>query len=232
MPNSSPAIVFPASGRIETYVVPATGGYIIEACGAAAGDGDDAVRGDRVKGMFYLNRGDVLKILVGTSHGDGGGFDRSAGASPGGSIVWRGAGEDFSPAKLMLAAGGGQRLPAGTGPSPAAENLPCSFNAGAFQLNCHGLHAGEGCVSVAPVTAPVACGSTEEFATFVGPIADISAAEARRDDHGDADLRVIALVHRVSSSERMRRMLRHDYRPAAAIPFPDEVSEPSPQAAG
>ncbi|XP_031559053.1 uncharacterized protein LOC116295397 [Actinia tenebrosa] len=92
---------------VQMWKVPASGTYSIEAAGASggydkfsAGSGKFRGRGSRVKGNFKLQKGDVLKILVGqegssnpTSGGAGGG---------GGSFVVK---EDNTP--LIIAGGGG-----------------------------------------------------------------------------------------------------------------------------
>lgn len=142
-------LLFPATGDIQTYHVPTTGGYLIEACGAQAPAGDpSAARGDLVKGLFYLNRGDVLKIVVGCREPSPTGRRRMTCGGEGGSVVWRGVGDLPLPAKLLLAAGGGPRDRAPGNPPAWGE----SFNAGAFQTNSPAVHAGNGYVSVTPLT--------------------------------------------------------------------------------
>lgn len=177
MITDSPAVVFSATGKIETYVVPATGGYIIEAAGAETflADGSAPVRGDRIKGMFYLNRGDVLKILVGTRTTEAQ-PERAPEACPGGSIVWRGTGDLFLPAQLMLAAAGGGRAEGEAQAGVVREGVLGSFNAGAFQVNQRWVNSGDGRVTIVPVTAPVACGTRDEVARFAQSGADQSAA--------------------------------------------------------
>jgi hypothetical protein len=161
------AVVFSASGKIETYVVPATGGYIVEAAGAETvlADGSAVVCGDRIKGMFYLNRGDILKILVGRRESEPS-VEREREARPGGSIVWRGAGDLFLPAQLMLAAAGGGRALGAADAGAVRDGVLGSFNSGAFQVNSVGVNRGDGCVTIVPVTAPVACGTKDELARF------------------------------------------------------------------
>lgn len=155
-------IVFSATGEIQTFFVPVTGGYLIEACGAqvAASDGT-APRADRVKGLFYLHRGDVLKIVVGSQEPSPHQRRHLPGAAHGGSIVWRGSGDLPLPAKLMLAASGGSSSPQAQADDEAA---PYSFNAGAFQVNLPGVHGGAGYVSITPVSAPAAHCSTDGIA--------------------------------------------------------------------
>lgn len=142
-----PSIIFAATGTIQTYFVPATGGYLIEAGGAQAPDIANR-RGDIVKGMFYLNRGDLLKIVVGCSRESGNSCpQRATCGSEGGSVVWRGAGEAPVPAKLLLAAGGGQRDDL----APQSSATCASYNAGAFQAHEPATHAGNGYVSITPL---------------------------------------------------------------------------------
>jgi hypothetical protein len=139
-----PSVVFGATGEIQTYVVPISGGYLIEACGAeAAADDAGGVRGDYVKGMFYLNRGDILKIVVGSRQPARAAL-RMTCAGEGGTIVWRGAGELPLPARLMLAAGSGASTQAG----PHDNGWGESFNAGAFQENAPNVNRGDGYVAI------------------------------------------------------------------------------------
>jgi len=149
---SSPVVVFTACEDIQTYTIPATGGYLIEACGAQAAASDSSgLKGDRVKGMFYLNRGDVLKIVVGRQQPPEQSPRRLIGGGQGGSIVWRGTNHSPLPAKLLLAANGGLRdgvdyHPPGTTPALG------SYNAGAFQSNAFGEQVGDGSVTVVCVS--------------------------------------------------------------------------------
>jgi hypothetical protein len=140
--------VFPATGQIHRYVVPATGRYIIEASGAQSGASD---RGARIRGTFDLNEGDVLHILVGQQkvagrpapQPDAGGDEGFAsddawdhrpppliGGEDGGSYVWMA--DRTCPAQLMLAAG----------------HDGSSFNAGRDQTNSPRMQSGDGCVSI------------------------------------------------------------------------------------
>lgn len=150
-------VVFPATGDIQTYIVPVTGGYLIEACGAEAPIPDHpCAKGDRVKGLFYLNRGDLLKVIVGSQEATDSPCQRLM-CSEGGSIVWRGAGESPLPARLLLAANGGRREP---GERTEAEHWAGSFNAGAFQSNARFVHIGDGSVSIVSISpAPIEPGA-------------------------------------------------------------------------
>lgn len=164
-----PSITFSAIGDIQTFRVPATGGYFIEAGGA-----QDAVhaerRGDIVKGMFYLDRGDVLKIVVGCRQPGVSQQRRMTCAGEGGTVVWRGAGELPLPAKLLLAAGGGPRDDLDA-ESPA---WGATYNAGAFQAFEPAAHEGNGYVCITPLPvyaradAPVSPASSNPWATLSG----------------------------------------------------------------
>ena len=64
---SNAAVVFSATGTIQTFDVTTAGTYVIEASGAQGGGAPGpGVKGSRVSGMFYLKRGDSLKIVAGT----------------------------------------------------------------------------------------------------------------------------------------------------------------------
>ena len=105
---SNAPIVFSATGRIQTYSVPGTGSYVIEASGAQGGaGGGPGGKGARVKGTFYLNKGDVLQIVVGGQGTAGTTPHQSAGGGGGGTFIWKGTTPLPLPEKPMLAAGGG-----------------------------------------------------------------------------------------------------------------------------
>lgn len=105
---SNTPIVFSATGTVQFYLVPATGGYFIEASGAQGGaGGGPGGNGDRVKGLFYLERGDPLKIVAGSQGTPATPPHRPAGGRGGDSMVWLGETALPSPIKLMLAADGG-----------------------------------------------------------------------------------------------------------------------------
>lgn len=93
------------SGGYQSWVVPVTGTYRIEAWGGQGGRATSysyqGGQGARMRGDFSLTQGETLLILVGqqaqsNSHGGGGG---------GGSFVTRGTSRGSS--TLLLAAGGG-----------------------------------------------------------------------------------------------------------------------------
>jgi len=52
--------------KLQSYVVPGTGRYVIEAAGAQGGPGGGpGGKGARLQGVFELNAGDVLQLIVG-----------------------------------------------------------------------------------------------------------------------------------------------------------------------
>ncbi len=208
---SDTPIRFSATGTNQIYLVKINGTYRIEAAGAQGGAGaDPGVKGDRVSGMFYLKRGNLLKIVAGSQglpsappHGVGGG-------GGGASLVWTGPTDLPEPIKLMLFARGGrggaparaQNIGEAAGPEgskspdPAAaadefnslggemdpltaETLALQwtqgkgsgpsrtagptehggYNAGAFRTSTPEFQAGDGYVSITPVSVPAAAGS-------------------------------------------------------------------------
>jgi len=91
-----------STGGIQTWTVPTTGMYSIEATGGQ-GYGPFGGRGAKIKGDFLLNAGDVLKILVGQEAGVYSlpQYDHQFGGG-GGSFV-----TDNSNNPLVIAGGGG-----------------------------------------------------------------------------------------------------------------------------
>jgi len=88
---------------IQEWIVPATGTYRIETCGAQGGDGTSGgleigAKGSLISGEFLLSAGDVLNILVGQR-----GASSNAGGGGGGTFVWRKSNQ----APLVIAGGGG-----------------------------------------------------------------------------------------------------------------------------
>lgn len=64
---------FEYTGAVQTFTVPRTGTYTLEAWGAAGGKGaDEGAYGGYAKAQFNLSIGDVLYIYVGGKGGDGG----------------------------------------------------------------------------------------------------------------------------------------------------------------
>lgn len=154
---SASATVFSATGTIQTYLVPATGDYLIEACGAQSiSQSGVTANGDRLYGVFFLRRGDTLKIVVGghaLPDADGQNY-----GGDGGSIVWLASGASAAPAKLLLAAAGGRH-------SGLVSAVPHeSFNAGNYQACDRGTHSGRGSVSI----VTMARASAHPFASAPG----------------------------------------------------------------
>jgi hypothetical protein len=105
---SIPPVVFQANGSIQSYVVPATGHYLIAAAGAQGGPGGGpGGKGARLQGRFFLQEGDTLQIVVGRQGTAGTTPHRPAGGGGGGSFVWLGRIPAPLPTKPLLAAGGG-----------------------------------------------------------------------------------------------------------------------------
>lgn len=101
-------LVFSAVAALQTYIVPATGSYVIEAFGAQGGaGGGPGGQGARVRGTFNLTAGERLQIIVGLQGATGTSLHQPAGGGGGGSFVWLGAATGPLPAKPLLAAGGG-----------------------------------------------------------------------------------------------------------------------------
>lgn len=96
---------------IQTWIVPETGNYVIEALGASGGNGTNTTipriwrkggLGARIKGTFFLNRGQPLKILVGQEGETLLQFAHNPGSGGGGTFVTL---PDNKP--LVVAGGGG-----------------------------------------------------------------------------------------------------------------------------
>lgn len=118
-------VLFPASGRIQSHVVPLTGNHVIVAAGAQGGAGKTAGGlGAMVEGMFYLRQGEVLHVVVGLQGGAGWtpGFapDLTAcgGGGGGGTFIWKTTPQGTLPSWPILVAaggGGGGHVPGGAG---------------------------------------------------------------------------------------------------------------------
>jgi hypothetical protein len=204
-------IRFSATGTNQIYLVKVNGTYRIEAAGAQGGSGvGPGVKGDRTSGMFYLKRGNLLKIVAGSQglssvppHDVGGG-------GGGASLVWTGPTELPQPIKLMLFARGGRGGPTakaqnvgeaagadgnknqdsaaesvefnslggemdpltaetlalqwtqGKGSGPTRTAGPTEhggYNAGAFRTNTPEFQAGDGYVTITPVSVPTSTSS-------------------------------------------------------------------------
>ncbi|KAL9975166.1 hypothetical protein ACROYT_G012293 [Oculina patagonica] len=94
------------SNGLQEWIVPLTGLYNIELCGASGGDsymrGLEGGKGAKINGKLYLTEGDPLNVLVGQR---GNGHPYSPGAGGGGTFVI-----DYTvymPSILIIAGGGG-----------------------------------------------------------------------------------------------------------------------------
>lgn len=105
--NSQP-FVFPAVRQVQSFVIPADGLYVIEACGAQGGaGGGPGGKGARVRGVFRFQAGERLHVVVGQRGESGVKPGHAAGGGGGGSFVWRDNGSGARPSFPLLAAGGG-----------------------------------------------------------------------------------------------------------------------------
>ena len=109
-------LVFPGTGAIQSYIVPVTGSYVIEASGAQGGNGrGPGGKGARLRGIFDLKEGEVIQIVVGLEGKSGSSSPDPAGGGGGGSFVWKGVKPLPLPSMPMLAAGGGGGGPGNNG---------------------------------------------------------------------------------------------------------------------
>jgi hypothetical protein len=106
--NESPT-VFAATGKLQFFLVPATGSYVIEACGAQGGPGGGpGGKGARIQGTFFLKHGEILRILVGVQGTAGVTPYQAAGGGGGGTFIWKGPScAPLSHKPLIVAGGGG-----------------------------------------------------------------------------------------------------------------------------
>ena len=109
----TPLHSFAYTGAIETYTVPSTGDYWIEAAGAEGGKATNSYlgsgRGATVGGKFQLTAGSALRVLVGqqapaTTSGSYAGWGNGGG---GGSFVTLAAASLPNDQPLLVAGGGG-----------------------------------------------------------------------------------------------------------------------------
>jgi hypothetical protein len=132
---SQPPLVFSSTGTIQRYVIPKTGQYLIEASGAQGGPGGGpGGKGARVRGLFELNRGEILWFVVGRQGTAGNSPHQPAGGGGGGSFVWRARTDLILPAQPMLAAGGG----GGGSGSDAVVTTEAAMGAAPGGRNGHG----------------------------------------------------------------------------------------------
>lgn len=109
--NAAP-VEFRANGALQSYIVPFTGSYIIEASGAQGGPsaipgGGSGGKGARIRGTFFLRAGETLHVLVGKRGGGGTIPGTASGGGGGGSFIWRGVLPAPLPLRPLIAAGGG-----------------------------------------------------------------------------------------------------------------------------
>lgn len=92
------------SGTIQTWTVPKTDTYTIEAWGAQGGSSSTYAggKGARMRGEFNLNSGDVVKIIVGQK-GNSAASTSYSGGGGGGTYVWI----NGATTPLLVAGGGG-----------------------------------------------------------------------------------------------------------------------------
>jgi hypothetical protein len=231
-PMSETPVTFSATGTNQIYLVQISGTYRIEAAGAQGGDGaGPGLKGERVSGMFYLKRGNLLKIVVGSQGTSSAPPHEFGGGGGGSSLVWTGPTELPQPIKLMLFARGGKGGAAagaqdagvtaesavstshdppadsaklnsrgdemdpltaqtltlqwtqgmGTGLSGAAgakgRTEHGGYNAGAFPSGTPEFQAGDGYVSITPISVPASSGATDHRPTGASAPTTIDAKE-------------------------------------------------------
>jgi hypothetical protein len=96
------------SGSIQTYIVPNTGMYRIEAYGAQGGGNPSYAiggNGAKMQGDFFLNKDEVLQILVGQMGLCGSNTSYISGGGGGGTFVAKGT--NYTNAIPLIIAGGG-----------------------------------------------------------------------------------------------------------------------------
>ena len=95
------------TGTIQSWTVPATGNYTIDAYGAQGGGGGSQSLtggyGARIKGDVFLTAGDTINILVGQAGGANGGAHGNENGGGGGTFVVKQSGT----VPLVVAGGGG-----------------------------------------------------------------------------------------------------------------------------
>ena len=231
-PMSETAVKFSATGTNQIYLVQISGTYRIEAAGAQGGDGaGPGLKGERVSGMFYLKRGNLLKIVAGSQGTPSDPPHDFGGGAGGASLVWTGPTELPQPIKLMLFARGGKGDAAARAQNaseaagadgnkrhdPAADTAELNalggdmdpltaetlslqwtrglglglsgtaggkgrtehggYNAGAFPTSTPEFQAGDGYVSITPVSVPTSAGTTDYRASGASAPTTIDAKE-------------------------------------------------------
>lgn len=125
---------FTYSGSMQTWTVPATGDYIIEAAGGVGGSATatslTSGKGAIMKGTYTLTQGTVLQILVGGKGQD----SNQAGGGGGGSYVYTG-----STPYIVAGGGGGAGSSGGNGRDASITNSAVSgYNNGASTVGYGG----------------------------------------------------------------------------------------------
>ncbi len=134
-------LAFSASGTLQSFLVPVTGSYVIEASGAQGGEGGGpGGKGARVCGTFDLKAGDRLQVIVGMRGTAGFSAHQPAGGGGGGSFVWLGSARGALADMPLLAAGGG----GGGNGSVGIITLDADMGAGFGGRNGHGGSADAG----------------------------------------------------------------------------------------
>ncbi|XP_078614335.1 E3 ubiquitin-protein ligase TRIM56-like [Branchiostoma floridae x Branchiostoma japonicum] len=115
---------------IQYFIVPHTGKYRVEAAGSAAGWGvqdpkSARGRGAVVRGTFQLQKGEVLKILVGQEGGEN--MSSSTVGGGGGTFVTK---TDNTPLIVAGGAGGGYRMPGRNPNSDGTTTTAGQYSAG------------------------------------------------------------------------------------------------------
>lgn len=134
------------SNGIQNWTVPATGTYSIEVGGARGGGNGNPGNGSIMKGNFNLQKGDVLKILVGqqggyytSGSGGGGTFVTYSNNTP--LIVSGGGGGQYTSTSLLYNASG-INVTSGQGSGCGAGGTEGSGGLGSF--SCNGASGGGG----------------------------------------------------------------------------------------
>lgn len=127
------ATSFGPTGSISAWEVPASADYLIDAYGAQGGGNDDdgGGLGAHCEGIFFLEVGDILHVLVGTR-----GLRGSGEGIPGGGGTFVAVEDPESPhtlsgvgpVRLLLAAGGGGGTLGNDGGTSADGRVPGNTN--------------------------------------------------------------------------------------------------------
>lgn len=125
----NPPFTFSATGSVQSYIVPVTGVYVIEAAGAQGGAGRSAGgKGARMRGHFRLQRDERIWVVVGRQGTCGTTPHQPAAGGGGGSFVWKSVNDLYQPIQPLLAAGGGG---GGGGPGVPGGDAVITADAGA-----------------------------------------------------------------------------------------------------